>query len=91
MIRITDRFYIDANTNCYTLKEETTIQDKESENYGKEVFKDLGYYVSLEHYLKGLLKTNIREYISKNDVEIKDLIKELKKQEEFIESLDLDI
>lgn len=91
MIRITDRFYIDANTNCYTLKEKTTIQDKESENYGKEVFKDLGYYVSLEHCLKGLLKTNIREYISKNDVEIKDLIKELKKQEEFIESLDLDI
>lgn len=91
MVRITDRFYIDANNNCYTLKEKTTIQDKESENYGKEVFKDLGYYVSLEHCLKGLLKTTTREYISKNDVEIKDLIKEIKKQEEFIESLDLDI
>ena len=91
MVRITDRFYIEANTNCYTLKEKTTIQDRESENFGKEIFKDLGYYVSLEHCLKGLLKTITREYISKNDVEIKDLIKEIKKQEEFIESLDLDV
>lgn len=91
MVRITDRFYIDANTNCYTLKEKTTIQDKESENYGKEVFKDLGYYVSLEYCLKGLLKTTTREYISKNDTEIRDLIKEVKKQEKFIESLDLDV
>ena len=91
MIRITDRFYIDANANCYTLKEKTIIQDKDSKNFGKEIFKDLGYYVNLESCLNGLVKTTTREYIAKNDAEIKDLIKEIKRQEEFIESLDLKI
>lgn len=91
MVRVTDRFYIDANPNCYTLKEKAIVQDKNSKNYGQETYKDLGYYVSLESLLKGIVKTVTREYIAKNDTEINDLIKEIKRQEEFIESLNLKI
>ena len=35
MIKITDRFYIVADSNCYMLKEKTTIEDRNSKNYRK--------------------------------------------------------
>ena len=40
MIKITDRFYINATTNCYILQEKTTVQDENSKNYGKEASAD---------------------------------------------------
>lgn len=41
MIKVNDRFYINANTNCYTLQEKTTVKDETSKNYGQDVYKDL--------------------------------------------------
>ena len=66
MIKINDRFYIDADTSCYKLQEKTTVQDETSKNFGQEVFKDLGYYTTLESCLNGILKTLTREYIGKD-------------------------
>ena len=53
MVKITDRFYINATTNCYILQEKTKIKDENSKNYGQEVFKDLGYYTTIDSCLKG--------------------------------------
>lgn len=92
MIKVTDRFYINANTNNYILQEKTTVQDENSDNYGKVVFKDLGYYTELESCLKGFLKTTTREFISKEeDSGIKDLIEQVKMQNKFIKSLNLNV
>lgn len=92
MIKITDRFYIDANSNCYVLKEKTIVQDENSKNYGQEVLKDLGYYTSLESCLKGFLKTTTREYIAKQEINsIQDLIKEINRVEEYLKSLNLKV
>lgn len=92
MIQVTNRFYITANSNCYTLQEKTTIKDTESPNYGQEIFKDLGYYSTLESCLNGILKTKTREYISKDEINsIQDLQRQIKKAEEFLHSLRLDI
>ena len=92
MIKVTDRFYIDANTNCYVLKEKTIVQDENSKNYGQEVLKDLGYYTSLESCLQGILKTTTREYISKQEENsIYDLIKEIKRAEEYLKNLNLKV
>lgn len=30
MIKINDDFYIDADSNCYTLKEKTVVKDEKS-------------------------------------------------------------
>ena len=35
MVQVTDRFYIDADSRCYMLKEKTIIQNTDSENYRK--------------------------------------------------------
>lgn len=92
MIKVTDRFYINANSNCYTLQEKTKVQDVKSENYGKEIFKDLGYYTTLENCLKGILETTTREYISRDEENnIYELQKQIKKADEFLRSLKLDI
>ena len=92
MVKITDRFYINADTNCYKLQEKTTIQDENSKNFGQEIFKDLGYYTTLESCLNGILKTLTREYIGKDNINtIKELKEQVKKTDEFIHSLKLDI
>lgn len=92
MIKVTDRFYIDANTNCYVLKEKTIVSDKDSKNYGQEIFKDLGYYTNLESCLKGILKTTTREFIAREEENsIYNLIKEIKRAEEYLKSLNLKV
>lgn len=92
MIKVTDRFYINANSNCYILQEKTKVQDVKSENYGNEIYKDLGYYTTLESCLQCILKTVTREFISKNEESsIKDLLTQIKLQNDFIKSLNLNV
>jgi hypothetical protein len=92
MIKVTDRFYINASNTCYTLTEKTTVKDETSKNYGNEIFKDLGYYTTLESCLKGILKVVTREFISKDEMNtIQDLLGEIKKQDEFLHSLKLNV
>lgn len=92
MIKVTDRFYINATSNCYTLQEKTTVQDEKSKNYGKEIFKDLGYYATLESCLQGILKTTTREYIAQEqENSLKELVTQVKMQTEFLKNLKLDI
>ena len=91
MIKIDDKFFIDADSNSYTLKEKDKIQDKKSKNYGEEVFRDRGYYVTLEGVLNGYLKAQTREFVQNNAADIKELIKEIKKQTEFVKKLNLKV
>ena len=92
MVKVTDRFYINANSNCYVLQEKTKVQDPKSENYGKEIYKDLGYYTTLENCLKGILKTVTREYVSRNEENtIKELLMQIKLSNDFLKSLKLNI
>lgn len=92
MIKITDRFYINANSNCYTLQEKTKVQDENSKNFGNEIFKDLGYYTTIESCLKGFLKTVTREYISKEETNtVHELQLEINKLYELIQSLKLNV
>lgn len=92
MIKVTDRFYINASSNCYVLQEKTTVQDTKSENFGKEIFKDLGYYTTIENCLQGILKTITREFIAQEqENSVKELLTQVKMQSEFLKSLKLDI
>ena len=91
MIKIDDKFFIDADSNSYTLKEKDKIQDKKSKNYGEEVFRDRGYYVTLEGVLNGYLKAQTREFVQNNETDVKELIKEIKKQTEFVKKLNLKV
>jgi len=92
MIKVNEKYYINANTNCYILQEKTTVQDKESKNYGQPVFKDLGNYVSIENCLKGIFKTELRKFISKEEENnLKELVNKIRELETYLKSLRLDI
>ena len=91
MIKIDDKVFIGGDSNSYTLKEKDKIQDKKSKNYGEEVFRDRGYYVTLEGVLNGYLKAQTREFVQNNEADIKELIKEIKKQTEFVKKLNLKV
>ena len=88
MIKITDKYYITADINCYKLIEKSTIKDENSKNYGKNTFKDIGYYSSIEMCLRGFKKVITKEYCSKEtENTLKELLQEIKKQNEFIKSI----
>ena len=90
MIKITDKFYIKADTNNYTLTEKTIVQDKESKNYGQEIFKDIGYYPTLEMALNGIMTAITRKYISSEEENsVKELKEQIKQTKEFLQSLNL--
>ena len=85
MIEITDRFYISADTNCYKVLEKTQVQDEKSENYGKDVFENVGYFVTIEQCINGILKAMSREYVAKETKNtMQDLKDEIRKQNEII-------
>ena len=92
MIQINDRFYITGNTNCYTLQEKTIVQDENSKNYRQAVFKDIGYYTTIEGCINGVLKTTAREYVSKETknslLEFKEFIEQ---ENKYLRDLKLDI
>lgn len=91
MIKIDEKFYIDADDNCYTLKEKTKVEDKKSKNYGEETWRVCGFYVNLESLLNGFLKVKTREFVSSNEKDIKDLVKEIKAQTDYIKKLNLKV
>lgn len=85
MIKIDDEYIINANENCYTLEKISTVEDINSQNYGKEVRTIQGYYTTIENALNGYIKAKTRKYISK-DVQnsLDDLINEINNTKMFI-------
>lgn len=66
MIHIKDDYYIDSDAYQFILKQDMHRVDKE----GKPVFDLIGYYATVEQALRGYLKTQMRGYASKPDIEI---------------------
>lgn len=92
MIKINDKYFIDADRHCYMLKALKEVRDNESKGCDEDHYEILGFYVSLESLLKGLLKKELRQYISKsNQDSIKDLKEKIIDLEKNIESLNINI
>ena len=78
MIKINDKFCVDADEQQFTLKEIGTLQDKNSKNYGEETQTTLGYYATLEGALSGLEKILTRRAIKVKDYTLKQAIDEIR-------------
>ena len=66
--------------------------NEKSKNFGQELFRDLGYYTTIESCIKGILKTTTREFISKGtENDLKDLLKFIEEENKYLKSLKLDI
>ena len=85
MVKIDDEYLINANESCYTLEKKSTIEDTESQNYGKETKTIQGYYTTIESALNGYIKVKTRKYISKDtENSMKELLNEIKNLKEYL-------
>ena len=84
MIKITDKYFLDADSNCYMLKEKVVIKDKESKNFGEEDFRPLKYYTTIESALRGIINLELKKFVGKNKIqELDDLVKKIDKLNSF--------
>ena len=96
MIKINDEYYIDADSNNYTLKQVHYIEkiDHTTEK-SLGIFRQditVGYYPTIEILLKGYLKHKSRDIVSKKDFDsIQSYLKYIKKLDKELENLKLDI
>lgn len=85
MVKIDDEYIINANESCYTLEKISTIEDTDSQNYGKEVRTIQGYYTGIENALNGYIKVKTRKYISKDTEDsLQELLNEITNTRNYI-------
>lgn len=83
MVKITDKYSISADSNCYVLQELSQVES--GKNAGLKMFKPIGYYSSIESALNGLKNTELRNFLKTEDVyQITDLCNEIKRLEKLI-------
>lgn len=85
MVKIDNEYIINANESCYTLEKISTIEDTNSQNYGKETRTIQGYYTTIESALNGYIKVKTRKYISKDtENNMQELLSEIKNLKECL-------
>lgn len=79
MIKINDKFGIDADEHNFILKEFSTIQDVNSKNYGADTESILGYYPNLASAVNGLEKILSKRAIRIKDYTLKEAVEEMRR------------
>ena len=77
MIKINEKFVIDADENQFVLKELGTVQDEKSKNFGEETQTVLGYFSIIENALTYLEKVLLRRAIKIKDYTLKEAVAEM--------------
>lgn len=90
MIKINDEYFIDATPNCYILLRfvgnAETSKEKNEKQKKKNLYDTLGYYPTIEGALNGIIKTETRKFIGKEDINtLKDLLKKVTEVRQVIE------
>lgn len=83
MIIINNKYRINSDSKQWILEENRPVQDKESENYGKENWSNIGYYPGLPQVFQRLLDMRLKELPT---MELKDFLKEARKIKESIQN-----
>jgi hypothetical protein len=60
-IRLTDDYKLVTDPHNYVLQKRNVVQDKESENYGKETWNSIGWYARLEYLVNKLIELEIKQ------------------------------
>lgn len=85
MIKISDKYYISADNKNYILQEQSTVKDENSKNFGKIVYKDLGYFGKVEEVIRYIIELQIRQYVAKDKINsLEQLLNKIKRIEKDI-------
>jgi hypothetical protein len=78
MIKINEKYYLDSDSVQYILIEKSIVAKEDSKNHGKETFKNIAYYGTLENLKVALLEKEIKDNLDLlNNI---DKVIELKKE-----------
>lgn len=61
MLKINEKYYLDSDSVQYMLIEKSIVKKEDSKNCGKETFKNVGYYGTLESLKVALLEKEIKD------------------------------
>jgi hypothetical protein len=68
MIKINEKYFIDADNNNFVLKEYLGKRLNKKTNEKEDAYEIWGYYNTIESALKGLVKRELRKFISKQEI-----------------------
>lgn len=84
MIIIDEKYRINSDSKQWILEENRPIQDKKSDNYGKDNWTNIGYYAELYQVFQRLLNMRLKEL---PNLELQDFLKEAKKIKQKIKDV----
>ena len=76
MKKLTEDLYIDSDPDCFTLYEKSMVKKENSENFGKESFRAIGYYATYEQVSKKIVEIGVKEYIDKDWLQCVEFVNE---------------
>jgi len=83
MIKVSEKLFINADSKNYILQNKVISK-------GEERMEAIGFYTSLEDLLYGIIKHDLRKFISKKEIEdVQALIKELKEIDRKVKELNV--
>lgn len=82
IINIDDKFYLEKDSRCFTIKKRTTKKDKN----GKALSDEYGYFSSLENALNKLASIKTDEVLIEGAT-IREYISEVRKQKEILRGI----
>lgn len=68
MIKINEKYFIDADNNNFVLKEYLGTRLNKKTNEKEDAYEIWGYYNTIESTLNGLVKKELRKFISKQEI-----------------------
>lgn len=73
MIKINDKYYIFANSNCYS------VCKKKIDKNGKNFFSAISYHIKLEDAISFLIQLEEREFVHTHNITLEEAVDNLKK------------
>ena len=68
MIKINEKYFIDADNNNFVLKEYLGKRLNKKTNEKEDAYEIWGYYNTIESTLNGLVKKELKKFISKQEI-----------------------
>lgn len=85
MIKINEKYFIDADNNNFVLKEYLGKRLNKKTNEKEDAYEIWGYYNTIESTLNGLVKKELRKFISKQEINnLNDLQQKIDNLHKFI-------
>jgi hypothetical protein len=83
MIKVTEDLRITSNSTSWMVEKRNTVKDEKSENFGKEIWQNVGNYGKISHCFNKILDIKRKE-LSEKTISIEKFLKQDAELREWI-------